>query len=171
MTTTRVVGECFFWYRLTRVFPDKFHRAVKRLCCVCVCVLSVARDADAAVETRISVGWNKFRKLVPLLTNKDISLLVRRRLYSSSVPSSMLHRSETWPIGKENVVALQWEEIKMVRWMHGMKLQDRVPSKGLRERLGLDDIILILQQNRLRWYGHMLRKEDNDWLKKCNYGL
>jgi len=26
----------FFWYRLTRVFPDKFHRAVKRLCCVCV---------------------------------------------------------------------------------------------------------------------------------------
>jgi len=35
MTTMRVVGECFFWYRLTRVFPDKFHRAVKRLC-VCV---------------------------------------------------------------------------------------------------------------------------------------
>jgi len=22
----------FFWYRLTRVVPDKFHRAVKRLC-------------------------------------------------------------------------------------------------------------------------------------------
>ena len=37
MTMMRVVGECFFWYRLTRVFPDKFHRAVKRLC-VCVCV-------------------------------------------------------------------------------------------------------------------------------------
>ena len=37
MTTMRVVGECFFWYRLTRVFRDKFHRAVKRLC-VCVCV-------------------------------------------------------------------------------------------------------------------------------------
>jgi len=32
----RVVGECFFWYRLTRVFPDKFHRAVKRLCVLCV---------------------------------------------------------------------------------------------------------------------------------------
>jgi len=31
------VGECFFWYRLTRVVPDKIHRAVKRLC-VCVCV-------------------------------------------------------------------------------------------------------------------------------------
>jgi len=49
----------------------------------------------------------------------------------------------------------------------GIKLQDRVPSKGLRERLGLDDIILILQQNRLRCYGHMLRREDDDWVKKC----
>ena len=29
------------------------------------------------------------------------------------------------------------------------KLQDRVLSKGLRERLGLDDIISVLQQNRL----------------------
>jgi len=37
MTTMTVVGECFFWYRLTRVVPGKFHRAVKRLC-VCVCV-------------------------------------------------------------------------------------------------------------------------------------
>jgi len=26
---------------------------------------------------------------------------------------------------------------------------------------------LVLQQNRLRWYGHVLRKEDEDWVKKC----
>jgi len=37
----------------------------------------------------------------------------------------------------------------------------------LRERLGLDDIITVLHQNRLRWYGHVLRKEHNDWVKKC----
>jgi len=45
-------------------------------------------------------------------------------------------------------------------------LKDRLPSKELRERLGVDDIALILQQNRLRWYGHVLRKVD-DWVKKC----
>ena len=27
-------------------------------------------------------------------------------------------------------------------------------------------MLLILQQNRLRWYGHVLRKDD-DWVKKC----
>ena len=79
--------------------------------------------------------------------------------------SSMLHGSETWPVRKENVVALQRAEMRMVRWMCGTKLKDRLPSKELRERLGIDDIALVLQQNRLRWYGHMLRKED--WVKKC----
>ena len=58
----------------------------------------------------------------------------------------------------------------MVRWMCGIKLKDRFPSRELRERerLGIDDIALVLQQNRLRWYGHVLRKEDNDCMvKKC----
>jgi len=39
-------------------------------------------------------------------------------------------------------------------------LKDRLPSKELRERLGIDDIALVLQQNRLR-------KDDDDWVKKC----
>jgi len=62
-----------------------------------ICYLGDMLSADAAVETRIRIGWNKFRQLVPLLTNKDISLTVRGRLYSSCVQSSMLHGGETWP--------------------------------------------------------------------------
>jgi len=46
-------------------------------------MVSVDGDTDVAVETRIQIGWNKFSKLVPLLTNKDMSLIVRGRLYSS----------------------------------------------------------------------------------------
>ena len=130
-------------------------------------MLSVDGDADAGVEGRIRSGWNKFRQLVPLLINRDMSLIRRWRLYSSCVRSSMLHRSETWPVRKENEVALQTAEMRMVRWMCNVQVKDRVPSNELRERLGIDDIILILQQNRLRWYGHVLGKEDTDWMKKC----
>ena len=64
--------------------------------------------------------------------------------------SSMLDGSETWPVRKENEVALQRAEIRMVRRMCNVKVKDRVQSKELRERLGIDHIILILQQNRLR---------------------
>ena len=55
--------------------------------------------------------------------------------------SSMLHGSETWPVRKENVVTLQRAEMRMVRWMCGVKLKDRLLSKELRQRL--DDSIFI----------------------------
>ena len=109
------MGESSFWYRPTRVVPDQ--RPLNGRCCCCCDLLSVDGDADAAVEARIRIGWNKFRQLVPLLTNKDVSLIMRGRLYSSCVRSSMLHGSETWPVRKENVVALQRAEMRMVRWM------------------------------------------------------
>ena len=114
-------------------------------------MLSVDGDADAAVEVRIRISWNKFRQLVPLLTNKAVSLIMRGRLYSSCVRSSMLHGSETWPVRKKNKVTLQRAEMRIDRWMCGVKLKDRFPSKKLRERLDIDDIALVLQQNRLHW--------------------
>ena len=58
------------------------------------------------------------------------------------------------------MVALQRAEMRMVRWMCGVKLKDRLPSKELRERLGVDDIALILQQNRLRWTWKEVVQED-----------
>ena len=56
MTTMRVVGECFFWYRLTRVFPDKFHTAVKWLC-VCVCLLRLYLESVLLIAMLL-MQWN-----------------------------------------------------------------------------------------------------------------
>jgi len=44
------------------------------------------------------------------------------------------------------------------------KLEFQVELSG---RLELDDIISVLQQNRSRWYWHVLQKEGNAWVKKC----
>ena len=52
-------------------------------------------DPIAAVEAIVRIGWNEFRQQVPLLINKDVSLIMRGRLYSSCVRSSMLHGSVT----------------------------------------------------------------------------
>ena len=103
-------------------------------------MLSVDGDADAGVEARIRIGWNKFRQLVLLLTNRDISLIRRGMLCSSCVRSSMLHGGETWPVRKEKEVALQRAEMRIVRWMRNVKVKDRVPSKELRERLGVEPL-------------------------------
>jgi len=49
----------------------------------------------------------------------------------------MLHGSETCPVRKENEVALQRAEMRMVRWIGNVNVKDRVPSKELREILGI----------------------------------
>ena len=68
----------------------------------------------------------------------------------------MPHISETWIVRKENKVALQRADMRMVRPMCNVKVKDRVPSKELRERLGIDDIILVIQQKKFLWHGHVL---------------
>ena len=64
-------------------------------------------------------------------------------------------------------MALQQAQTRTVRRRCGVKVKDRLQSKEPREKLGIDDIIAELQQNRLRWYGHVLQKKDNDWVNKC----
>jgi len=98
-------------------------------------MLSVDGDADAAVETRIRIGW-------------------RGRLNSRCMWSSMLHKSETWPIRKENEVVHQRAQMRMDRWMCGIKLQDRFPSKTMR-------------QTRFRWHNFGTTARQVEMIRAC----
>ena len=65
-----------------------------------------------------------------------------------------------------HVVRMERSDMSMIRWMCGTKLRDRVPNIELRARIDLEDISIIAQRRRFRWYGHVERTGD-DWIKKC----
>jgi len=44
---------------------------------------------------------------------------------------------------------------------------DEFTCNELRERLGTYDIITVMHQNRLRWCGHVSRKNEKDWVKNA----
>jgi len=50
--------------------------------------------------------------------------------------------------------------------MYGVKLNERKKNE-LRELLGLEPVSLIIKKSKLRWFGHVERKDDNDWVKRC----
>src|SRR5580704_3609577 len=111
--------------------------------------ISLRGGVDQVVTARIRSGWNSFRQLASFLTAKDISLLERRKMYDACIRScmlygsetwAMLYGSETWALNRVNEIKLERNEVKMVRWMVGTKLIERVPSKELRQRLGLEDM-------------------------------
>jgi len=67
----------------------------------------------------------------------------------------------------EHELKLNRTEISRIRWMHEVKLNERKKSEELRELLGLEPITLMIKKSRLRWFGYVERKDDNDWVKRC----
>jgi len=41
--------------------------------------------------------------------------------------------------------------------------------KNLRELLGLEPVNLMIKKSRLRWFGHVERKDNNDWVKRIKW--
>ena len=69
------------------------------------------------------------------------------------VRSSMLYGSKTWPIRKKNEVALQWAEMRMVRWMCDVKVNDRVSSKRVERetRIRLHNLGITAKHVEMVW--------------------
>ena len=55
----------------------------------------------------------------------------------------------------------------MIRWMCGVSLKNRRTSEELRKLVGVQPITTVIRSGRLRWYGHVMRKIDENLGKKC----
>ena len=77
-----------------------------------------------------------------------------------------MHGSETWPTKVEHELKLNRTEMSMIRWMCGVKLNERKKSE-LGELLGSEPVSLMIKKRTLRRFGHVERKDDNDWVKRC----
>ena len=78
-----------------------------------------------------------------------------------------MHGSETWPMKVQHELKMNRTEMSMIRWMCGVKLNERKKHEELRELLGLEPVSLMIKRSRLRWFGYVEQKDDNDWVKCC----
>ena len=52
--------------------------------------------------------------------------------------------------------------------MFGLKLQDKMPCLlSDQEKINIIDIIEYALRQKWRWAGHISRKKDNKWTKRC----
>ena len=131
--------------------------------------LSESGGASLAVTSRMRCAWKKFNEFRPLLKQKHVSEKLKGRLYASGVRTSMIYASETWALRKEDLMRLVRTERQMIRAMCGVTVRDKIKSVDGLSRLGIESVETIIRRNRLRWYGHVARKEEDDWTKKCMY--
>ena len=130
-------------------------------------MIGAGGGAGEASRTRVRCAWKKFRELSPVLTLKGASLKLKGKIYSACVRSVMTYGSETWPMKLEDTHRLERAERMMIRRMCGVTLKDRKSCEELRTRLGVESISDVVRRGRLRWFGHVERKDDSDWVKAC----
>ena len=123
--------------------------------------------ADLAATVRIRNGWMKFRELLPFLTSRAPPLEMKGRMYASCVRSSMTYGSETRPVLVDVGLEFERADMQMIRWMCGISLKDRRTDEELRRMVEVQPITTFMRGGRLRWYGHVMWKGDEDWVKKC----
>jgi hypothetical protein len=130
-------------------------------------MIGAGGGAEEAARTRVRCAWGKFNELGPMLSVRGASLKVKGRMYATYVRSVMIYASETWPMRVEDVRRLQRTERSMVRRMCGVKLAQRVSCKVLYGRLGLERVEDVVRRGRLRWFGHVERMEEGNWVSAC----
>ena len=79
----------------------------------------------------------------------------------------MLYGAETWATTK----AIEKKICSCDQWVLGHMAhvwwEDRVTTQKVRRRCGVKDIMDVLKRNRLRWYGHVRRRDNNHVLSKA----
>ena len=122
--------------------------------------LSSGGGCTSAIINRCKVAWGKFRKLLPILTSRNLPLLVRGRVYNSCVRPTMLYGGETWAPNDSDLQRLQRNDRAMLRWICGVKAKDGISSEVLLAKLHLVDATVELRTRRLRWFGHVKRSNE-----------
>ena len=74
----------------------------------------------------------------------------------------MLYGSETWALTNENQRKLERTENMMICKLCGGG--EGVPVEKIRQKMGIMNIMDVV---RLRWLGHVWRREESSWLRSC----
>ena len=140
------------------------HEAVQQLCYLGD-MLSAGGGAEATSVTRTRCAWKKFRELLPNPSSHIFSPK-KGSFYQACVRPVLLYGSEIWPVKEEDLVRLHCTRMSMLRRMSHATFKDRIPSKYLLTKFNLLPVRRIVQCNQLHWFGHVVRMDNDNWVKK-----
>ena len=89
----------------------------------------------------------------------DLSNL-KGKVYKTVLRPAMMYGAETWAVKKAQEKKFDVAEMKILRWMSGVTKLDRIRNERNRGTTKVGEISKKVQESRLKWYGHVLRRED-----------
>ena len=96
-----------------------------------------------------------------VLCDRRISWRVKGKVYKKVVRPAMMYGAETWEVKKTQEKKLDVAEMRMIRWMSGVTKLDGIRNERIRGTTKVGEISKKVQESRLKWHGHVLRREES----------
>jgi len=72
---------------------------------------------------------------------------------------ALLYGAECWMIKKSHVQRMRVAEMRMIRWICGHTRLDKIRNEVIRGKIGVASITDKIREVRLRWFGHIRRRQ------------
>ncbi|XP_063585426.1 uncharacterized protein LOC134762814 [Penaeus indicus] len=112
------------------------------------------------MRARVAAAWNKWRELSGVISDRKMPRKLKVKFYITIIRPVLLYGAEVWTMGKEEERILEATEMRMLRRIKGVTLRERERSTDIRRELGVSDINEKVKEIRMRWYGHVKRREE-----------
>ncbi|KAH0462579.1 hypothetical protein IEQ34_010154 [Dendrobium chrysotoxum] len=123
-------------------------------------------QSDGDIISRIQVGWLKWRNASGLLCDRKVPLKLKRKFYKMVVRPAMFYGAECWPLKEKHNSKLSVAEMRMLRWMSGFTLRDKIRNELIHEKVGVAPVEDKIRESCLRWFGHIKRRPPDDPVRK-----
>jgi len=122
--------------------------------------LSCDGDVTPEVRDRIKAAWVKWCQVTGVLCDRRMPRRLKGKIYKTVVRPVALYAAECWPAATNHEKALHAMEMRMLRWSLGLSLLDHATNVDVRGLLQVAPIQAKMRQARLRWFGHVMRRDD-----------
>ena len=116
-------------------------------------------DSGKEVKKRVQAGWNGWRKISGVLCDRKLSARIKGKIYRTIVRSALMYGLETVALTKKQEKELEVAELRMLRFALGVTRMDKIKNEYIRGSAQVVQLGEIVRQARLRWYGHVMRRD------------
>ena len=86
---------------------------------------------------------------------------IKGKVYRTVVRPALMYGAETWALKRAQEKKLEVAEMRMLRWMCGVTKLDKIRNERMRGTTKVGEITKKVQERRLKWYGHVMRREEH----------
>lgn len=111
------------------------------------------------IKDRVRIGFQTYFTNRKVFENKFITRKTKHTLYKTLIRSLVIQGCENWTLNQEEIYLLRSFEYWVIRNIYyGWRMRN---NKEVDKILKHEDIVRFIKAKRIRWFGHVLRMQND----------